>query len=135
MNISRYFVDSSSLDWAGSGCRCVCLLYAQHLAVVEGEDRAGGQRDAAGEADGLQPRPGLTQLKIYHRLQVIWQIMSKQYKGTTYWLKVPALYNIHEQAATAGSRVVLHLDLGPLLTLLSSVRINHLCNHTIYCNI
>ena len=69
MNISRYFVDSSSLDWAGSGC-CVCLLYAQHLAVVEGEDRAGGQRDAAGEADGLQPRPGLTQLKIYHRLQI-----------------------------------------------------------------
>ena len=36
---------------------------------MEGEDRAGGQRDAAGEADGLQPRPGLTQLKIYHRLQ------------------------------------------------------------------
>ena len=70
VNISRYFVDSSSLDWAGSGCSCVCLLYAQHLAVVEGEDRAGGQRDAAGEADGLQPRPGLTQLKIYHRLQI-----------------------------------------------------------------
>ena len=66
---SRHFVDSSSLDGAGSGC-CVCLLYAQHLAVVEGEDRAGGQRDAAGEADGLQPRPGLTQLKIYHRLQI-----------------------------------------------------------------
>ena len=58
--------------------------------------------------------------------------MSKQYKGTTYWLKVPALHNIHEQAATAGSRVVLHLVLGPLLTLLSSVRINHLCNNTIY---
>ena len=37
---------------------------------MEGEDRAGGQRDAAGEADGLQPRPGLTQLKIYHRLQI-----------------------------------------------------------------
>ena len=34
------------------------------------------------------------------------ELMSK---GTTYWLKVPALHNIHEQAATAGSRVVLHL--------------------------
>ena len=55
-------------------------------------------------------------------------------KGTNYRLKVPALHNIHEQAATAGSRVVLHRVLGPLLTLLSSVRINHLCNqrHTIY---
>ena len=69
VNTSRHFVDSSSLDGAGSSC-CVSLLYAQHLAVVEGEDRAGGQRDAAGEADGLQPRPGLTQLKIYHRLQI-----------------------------------------------------------------
>ena len=55
-------------------------------------------------------------------------------KGTNYRLKVPALHNIHEEAATAGSRVVLHLVLGPLLTLLSSVRVNHLCNqrHMIY---
>ena len=53
-------------------------------------------------------------------------------KGTNYRLKVPALHNIHEQAATAGSRVVLHLVLGLLLT--PSSQVSPLCNqrHTIY---
>ena len=74
------------------------------------------------------PPPALLQIAVWHT-STLWQIMSK---GTNYRLKVPALHNIHEQAATAGSRVVLHLVLGPPLTLLSSVRINHLCNNTIY---